>query len=69
MPVPSVLKHRPLPIQAAGDERTAKLSDYVGLVDCDFIVKFTEINRKHSYSAICQKHLCIIVINVSSFSN
>jgi len=39
------------------------------LIYCDLVVKFKEINHKHSYTAICQTHLCIIVVNVSSLSN
>jgi len=64
--MPAILKHRPLPIQAAGDERIAKLLDYVGFEKLRFRSK--DINHKHSYS-ICQTHLCIIVVNVSSLSS
>jgi hypothetical protein len=62
------LEYRPLPIQAAGDKRIAKVFDYVGFDRLRFRSKIQEINHKHSYSAICQTHLCIITVNVSSLS-
>lgn len=66
MQMPAILKYRLLPIQAAGDERIAKLFDYVGFDRLRFRSK--DINHKYNYS-ISQTHLCIIVVNVSSLSS